>query len=377
METLRPETPEELAEALASAAGAGKSITLGGAFTKDRMAGPVEPSDARISTAGLKRVLQYEPRDLTISVEAGIPYAELSRILDENHQMIPLDPPFSERATIGGILAANTSGPRRRLYGAARDLVIGMKFATLEGKLAQSGGMVVKNVAGLDMGKLMIGSFGTLAAIAVANFKVLPKPPLSRTFLLAFDSPAAALEARDRILRGVLQPAAIDLLNPPAAARLDHDGWLLAAQAGGSTAVLERYERELGEARALEGEEEAAFWRGVRNFTPDFLEDHLDGAVVRVACTLSQLREVIEPAKAPVVARAGSGVCYAYFSECESAAAWMKNGWKAVIEFAPESRKGSLDLWPRPGSDFEIMKRVKQMFDPGNLLNRGRLYGRI
>src|SRR5262249_26976209 len=152
--------------------------------------------------------------DLTISVEAGITYCALSRMLAEHRQMIPLDPPFADAATVGGILAANSSGPRRRLYGTARDLVIGMKFATLEGKLVQSGGMVVKNVAGLDMGKLMIGSFGTLAAIAVVNFKLLPMPEMERTFLMTFGDLAAALAARDRILASVLQPSALDLLNP-------------------------------------------------------------------------------------------------------------------------------------------------------------------
>ena len=98
--------------------------------------------------------------------------------------MVPLDPPFADQATVGGVVAANSSGPRRRLYGTARDMVIGMRFATLEGKLVQSGGMVVKNVAGLDMAKLMIGSFGTLAAIAVVNFKLVPMPEAERSFLL-------------------------------------------------------------------------------------------------------------------------------------------------------------------------------------------------
>src|SRR4029453_5257797 len=96
----------------------------------------------------------------------------------------PTHPPFAEHSTVGGVIATKSSGPRRRLYGTARDLVIGMTFATVEGKLVQSGGMVVKNVAGLDMGKLMIGSFGTLAAIAVVNFKVMPMPELERSFLL-------------------------------------------------------------------------------------------------------------------------------------------------------------------------------------------------
>src|SRR4029078_11210482 len=125
-----------------------------------------------------------------------------------------LDPPFADGATIGGILAANSSGPWRRLYGTARDLVSGMKFATIEGKVVQSGGMVVKNVAGLDMGKLMIGSFGTLAAIAVANFKLLPAPTVERSVLLPFATLADGIAARNQILTGVLQPAAIDLLNP-------------------------------------------------------------------------------------------------------------------------------------------------------------------
>ena len=159
-------------DALGEAAAQRRTIKVAGASSKRRMAGPVEPADVTVTTAALGRVLQYEPQDLTISVEAGLPYWELTRVLAANRQMIPLDPPFAASATVGGVIASNSSGPRRRLYGTARDLVIGMKFATLEGKLVQSGGMVVKNVAGLDMGKLMIGSFGTLAAIAVVNFKV-------------------------------------------------------------------------------------------------------------------------------------------------------------------------------------------------------------
>src|SRR5204862_6920686 len=137
-----------------------------------------------------------------------------------------------------GVVSANCSGPRRRLYGTARDLVIGMTFATVEGKLVKSGGMVVKNVAGLDMGKLMIGSFGTLAAIAVVNFKLQPMPQVERLFLLSFDTADAAISARDEILKSVLQPAAIDLLNPPAAQVLGWQGYTLAIQAGGNAAVI-------------------------------------------------------------------------------------------------------------------------------------------
>ena len=381
---LTPHTPEALAESLAKAAAGKQTISLCGKSTKRKMAGPVEPSDVSISTKNLTRVLQYEPQDLTVSVEAGVTYCVLSRLLAENRQMIPLDPPFADNATIGGILAANSSGPRRRLYGTARDLVIGMKFATLEGKLIQSGGMVVKNVAGLDMGKLMIGSFGTLAAIAVANFKVLPMPEVERTFLMSFDDLAAAIAARNRLLAGVLQPAAIDLLNPSAAGEYGGGRYLLAMQATGNEAAIRRYESEVSSMAAwasLEGAAQETFWTHVRDFTPRFLATNRDGAVVRVSCTLKELARVLESIDAPVVARAGTGVLYACFSHFQLAETWTAEaagrGLHAVIEFAPEAQKSKLNLWPSPGNDLELMKRVKQMFDPNRLLNCGRLYRHI
>ena len=214
---LAPENSTDLAQALGDAAARGRTIALGGNSSKRLMAGPSEPADVAIATTALHRVLEYEPHDLTISVEAGLPWRSLASLLAPNRQMVPLDPPFAESASVGGVVASNGSGPRRRLYGTARDLIIGMRFATLEGKLVQSGGMVVKNVAGLDMAKLMIGSFGTLAAIAVVNFKLVPAPEAERSFLLPFRSLAEAIAARNQVLANPLQPVAIDLLNPAAA----------------------------------------------------------------------------------------------------------------------------------------------------------------
>jgi len=344
------------------------------------MGGPIDPADVAISTAALTRVLHYEPRDLTISVESGIRYADLNSLLARNRQMIPLDPPFSDTATVGGILAANNSGPRRRLYGTARDLVIGMKFATLEGKLVQTGGMVVKNVAGLDMGKLLIGSFGTLAAMAVVNFKLLPRSAAAASFLLPFETLDAAIATRDQILKGVMAPAAVDLLNPPAAGQLGYKGFLLALQAVGNPAAVERARREFAVAgvTVFEGADESRFWRQVQEYTPHFLEKFAQGAVARVSCTLSQVKEVMATLEAPGIARACSGVCYGYFTRAEAAARWTasaaRRGWKAVIEFAPDEQRTKLDLWPAPGSDLEMMKKVKNMFDPNHLLNRGRLF---
>lgn len=377
--TEQPKSAEDLANVLAQAAGRKQSIEIGGCFTKRAGAGPIAPPDVIVSTASMNRILAYEPSDLTISVEAGMPYAELARALAANRQMLPFDPPFSGRATIGGVIASNSSGPRRRLFGTARDLVIGMKFVTLEGKAVQSGGMVVKNVAGLDMAKLMIGSWGTLAAIASVNFKLLPLPAVARTFLIGVDSPAAAFQIRDHVIRSVLQPSAIDFLNAAAAAELGYRKALLAIEFGGNQAVLGRCEYELeawAEAVEQSPGDAPKFWHDVHNFTPRFLDKFPEGVVVRTSTTLNDMPAAVESLDAPLVARAGSGVIYSYFNHPETAVDWMAAHpqWTSIIEYAPVSQKESLPLWPSPGGDMELMKRVKQMFDPDNLLNRGRYY---
>jgi glycolate oxidase FAD binding subunit len=259
-----------------------------------------------------------------------------------------------------------------------------MQFATLEGKLVDSGGMVVKNVAGLDMAKLMIGSFGTLAAIATINFKVAPMPEVERSFLLPFASLEAANEARCSILKSQLQPAAIDMLSPAAGATVGNNTWLLAIRVGGNQAAVDRYEHEFARydgSVALDNPRQQTLWDHIENFTPAFLYNHEDGAVVRVSCTLKELESVMASFPGAAVARAGSGVCYGYFEHWGAAVDWMKKavgrGRKAVIEFSPEACKRKLELWPAPGADVEIMKRVKTLFDPRSLLNRGRLYRRI
>ncbi len=340
-----PETPAELAEALLETIHIYHTIRLGGNFTKDRIGGPLSRADQTISTVRLRRLLKYEPRDLTISVEAGMPWAELERTLAEQGQMLPLDPAFGmgdSGATVGGVIAANQSGPLRRQYGTARDMVIGMTFVTLEGQEIRTGGNVVKNVAGLDMGKLMIGSYGTLAAITSVNFKVFPIPPASRTFVMEFSTAAEAFAERDRILRGQMPPAAIDLVNWPS-----HFHLLIRAM--GTPAVVERFTREFANARAFDGAEEAELWREVRSFTPKFLDANPGGIVLAMPCSLSEMRSVVEDLHVPFLARAGSGVVYAHYAE------------------------NPPDVPFR--DDAEMMKKVKRMFDPENLLNPGRLHG--
>lgn len=339
MDTLCPESPEQLAQSLREAAAGKRSIRLGGNFSKDRLGGPLQTAATTISTRSMNRLLQYDPRDLTVSAQAGLPFLELERALAEHRQMLPLDPGWGGESTVGGVVGANISGPRRRLYGTARDMIIGMTFATLEGKLINSGGMVVKNVAGLDMAKLMIGSFGTLAAVAVVNFKVFPIPPESRTFEMEFATVEEAFAERDRILRGALQPSALDLINWP-------DGkFRLLLRAGGSGRVLDRYVRELPEATVRD----ETIWDEIREFTPRFLEHNPDGGVVSMASKLTEMPAIASGLSVPFIARAASGVTYAHYQTPQVA----------------------------PDFDSAMMTKVKEMFDPERLLNRGRLHGRI
>ncbi|HEY3826196.1 MAG TPA: FAD-binding oxidoreductase [Bryobacteraceae bacterium] len=382
---IQPFTPDEMSDALRAANASRRTIELFGGNSKHLMAGAPASGDIRISTVRMKSLLQYEPRDLTISVESGMLFSDLNALLARNGQMIPLDGPYCDSATVGGVVAANISGARRRLYGTARDLVIGMKFATLDGKLVQSGGMVVKNVAGLDMGKLLIGSFGTLAAIVSVNFKLTPRPAVSRTILFAFEDLPTALEARNAAIRGQLNPVAVEILNPILSAQLGLKNVTLALIFAGNEAVMERSIREaaaLGFGRSLPVDEEQRFWSSLHSVTPKFLEKFRDGAaVVKISTRLAECGDALQSIDGPAHAHAASGIVRGWFTRPETAGKCamdaVKRGWKAVVEFSSEAARPGLTLWPEPGGDFAIMKEVKRMFDPENLLNRGRLFGQI
>src|SRR5581483_8682706 len=181
-----PPTINDLAQVIAlanehnltvAARGGGSSMNLGG--LPDRI-------DVLIETNKLTALLEHESPDLTCHVEAGITLADLQARLAAKGQRLALDPPNAQQATIGGLLASNASGPKRLRYGAARDLVIGLRVVQANGEIASSGGRVVKNVAGYDLNKLYIGSLGTLGIIVEANFKLHPLPAAERTLLLTY-----------------------------------------------------------------------------------------------------------------------------------------------------------------------------------------------
>jgi glycolate oxidase FAD binding subunit len=386
MQSVIPSSVRDLTTILKEASAEQQTIEIAGNNSKRLMGGPTTPAETKINTSGLRRVLKYEPNDLTISVEAGMPFADLQALLAKNRQMVALDPPFFAKATVGGVVATNGSGPMRRSYGTARDQVIGMKFATLAGKQVSTGGMVVKNVAGLDIGKLMIGSFGTLAVITSVNFRLHPMLEQTHTFLFSFSEVEELIEKRNSILYSVLRPIALDIISPPAATRLGLRGHVLAMRAGGSPKVLARYERELQGATRLTGAEDTIFWTQIREFPGDFLRRQPSGVVLRISTRISELIALLKLVSGACICRAASGIAYVYLNSWQGVStlwrASAENGWSAVVEFAPLETRINRELWllgttKESSEAFAMMKKVKHMFDPGMLLNRSRLYGRI
>src|SRR5438874_5171172 len=208
---MTPSTPDEVAAALRRAADARQTIAIRGAGTKSDWGRDGARADAILDMRSLNRVLAHEAGDMTATLEAGAALADVNRALAPHRQWLPLDPPFAERATIGGVLATNDSGPLRHRYGTPRDLVIGVQLATTDGVLSKAGGRVVKNVAGYDLGKLMSGSFGSLAAIVTATFKLAPLPAATASVVARFRGGEQVARAAAAVSASQLEPAAFDL----------------------------------------------------------------------------------------------------------------------------------------------------------------------
>lgn len=388
-EPLAPTTLDALRDELRRCTEDRASLETGGSFTKHRSGGPVARAERRLTTRRMNGLLAYEPADLTVSVEAGMRFADLASLLAENKQHLPLDPPYGSDATVGGVLAANASGPRRRHYGTARDMVIGMRFVTMSGRVVSSGGMVVKNVTGLDMGKLMIGSYGTLAVIASANFKTFPRPESSETLLFRSPTADALVGLSREILRGVLQPVAIDLLDPVAAGTAGLGGrYALLVETSGSAAATTRVRESFLAMAAGSGTEAEAFdgdaWEGVRECEPRWIEAHPEGAVIRAATVASRIGELLASAGdagCGAAVHAGNAMGDVLAPDKEAARAVLdglrEKGIRATLESASDSVKAELVAWSAGGNELEIMRRIKADFDPLNLLNPGRLYGLI
>jgi glycolate oxidase FAD binding subunit len=363
--------------------------------------------------ARLNRVLHYDPGDLTLSVEAGVRLADVEAQLASNRLFLPADPPFADKAALGGLLAANASGPLRFAYGTWRDFVVGMKFITGEGTLVKAGGRVVKNVAGYDLSKMMIGSLGSLGIITEINFKAFPLPRQTATYVMAFPDSCRALEARTKIIRSVWQPQAIELLDPRGAQlasvpSLSSEYWSLVVSVGGVEKVIDRYETDFNNlARTLKAasfavlrqEDERALWDSVGNLLVRARESNPGFSVVKAALPLTQVgpflakgEQVAARYELPTAAtaHAGSGIAFLYLlpppemadanrrmaqSITEMIHAGNNLSGRVTVPWCPTEVKRDVNVWGPLRDDFSLMKKLKAQFDPDRILNPGRFVG--
>jgi glycolate oxidase FAD binding subunit len=412
-----PGSADEVAGILQLANSRGLVVAPAGACTQQDIGGVPQRVDILLRTARMNTIAHYDPGDLTIGINAGMPFGEALGRLEEHRQWLPLDAANLATATVGGLLATAAAGPLKHAFGGLRDFCIGVQFVTADGKLAKGGGRVVKNVAGYDLMKLMIGSYGSLAVITGANFKVFPKPRQTRTFVSLFASLDEALQFRGQILRSPLQPLCLEIISPDAQEYLcdpapprdaDHyapaqpvaapaSEWQIVLRAAGSDNVLARYRRELGAAvtRELEGEGEKQFWRWVSHFEWNVLGRHRNAMVMYTHLALKDVgpatqafeRAAMEHNFIPaVLGRAATGnLVLAFiplavdpppamqFSNCVAAfRALLPPGSSAEVAHCPKEAKAYFDVWGSTPTDLALMKAVKQAIDPNNILNRGR-----
>src|SRR5215204_3333528 len=205
-----PGSVEETSELLRFAADEGLAVCPRGGGTKSSLGNPPRELDLVLSTARMVDVIEYVPGDQVVRVQAGIRLQDLQERLAESDQMLAIDPP-EKGATIGGIVAANSSGPRRYRYGTIRDLIIGITVVLHDGTVAKAGSKVVKNVAGYDLSKLFTGSLGTLGIIATANFRLHPRPEASRTVAVEVAGPQQAQAAAQAIVHSQVEATAVEL----------------------------------------------------------------------------------------------------------------------------------------------------------------------
>ncbi len=361
-------------------------------FTVAPMGGGSEMSataDVLLHTDRLNDVEHYDPADLTCGVGAGMTVAQMNAMVGAHRLMLAADPPSAERATIGGLLAGASHGPMRHGYGSVRDFCIGIRFVTGDGRKAKGGGRVVKNVAGYDLMKLLIGSFGTLAVITSASFKLFPAPRQTLTFLAEFNTWQEALKFRDLVVHSPLAPMCLELVSPRARKMMrpdmTEDAWVVCLRAAGSDAVLARYRKELGSAVTLEleAENESAMWRVLSEF-PVIANPKLDAPSPSTAsrqfslfappAELGSVLQVLEDASDPAIAnaayigRCGIGHLLVHLDSSNSETEQLTQT-NSLRQRLPASVQFHDDWQQLPvlGS----MRAVKQALDPNNVL-RGR-----
>jgi glycolate oxidase FAD binding subunit len=431
--TESPTTAAEVAEVVRRCVDARTPIYPIGGGTALDYGLPAKAPGVGLSVAGLSRTIDYPARDMTVTVEAGIRMAELQKQLAVERQRLPVDTPHLEQATLGGVVATNTSGPRRFGNGTLRDYVIGISAVDGHGTAFKAGGRVVKNVAGYDFCKLLTGSMGTLAVITQVTLKVKPMPERSAFVVAPIRDLSHAESLLDLVAKTRTSPAAIELLvgqawnGDPALGDLREGerGFLVVGVEGtepevewmiktlidelsgsdssvgnalcgvpeapiGIAIPTRPTERHGGrslqsDAREIAAEETAALWRRLTDFQAGG-----DSPLVLTVCVRpSAVTAMIELLLAAdphcaIQAHAGNGVIIARFAEFSSAAvskvligslqpeAQRRGGSAVVLRAANPGEITHQAAWGTLGDSAMLMEAVKKQFDPHGLLNPGR-----
>ncbi len=410
-----PRDIEELRGLIKLAGGEGLTVTPRGGGTMMAAGSAPERLDLVVLTGRMADILEYEPAEMTATVQSGITLNALNAALAEHGQMLPLEAPSPDRATIGGVLATNASGPRRLAYGTARDRLIGVRVVDAEGEVIKGGGKVVKNVAGYDLPKLFIGSMGVLGVIAEATFKLAPVPQAGVTMIGAFRTLEQAIGAAQSLLESGARPAALDLLNGrayrAAASRAGLPGiadrdYFLAVDVAGTPKAVDRQKDEAHKAvvdgggkgfLAEDGKGRAAFWPAVVDLGRTI--EQPAAMITKASTVFTHLPKLVHGTEAMgessrlevgVNAHLPAGVLRSsWWGEAGGQAdeamlagvvttlrkATANVGGSFVVESFPTAMKNTIDVWGVESEDVAIMRRIKEQFDPARRLNPGRFVG--
>jgi glycolate oxidase FAD binding subunit len=385
---LEPASLDEAAEAMRALAAEKAAVAFVGGGTDLELGAPPARLDAVVRTRRLARVIEHAPSDQIVAVEAGLPLAALQRHLAPHGQRLALDPPLPDRATIGGIVAANAFGPRRTRFGSVRDLVIGITVVRADGVVARGGGKVVKNVAGFDLPRLYCGSLGTLGLVAEVVFRLHPLPEASASLVLGGLSAPTVLEVVRTVLDARLEPVA-------AVALAEGEGFRLALRFEGfAPGVADQVDRfvALPAARGAErlgGADEAALWArhdaarraGAVRLKAAFAPAALGPAAAALRLVAAALRApetVLYPTLGIATVAGELDAAPAAALAIEAARAALRPaGGSVVVTAAPAELRAATDVWGPASPAVGVMRRLKRELDPDARLAPGRFVGGI
>ena len=364
---MRPDTPEAAAELLRTLGEAGRPVRPRGGGTKDW--GPVVEGAVEVETGGLARILEHNVGDFTAVLEAGVALADAQAEFAEHGQMLAIDPTLHGAATVGGVMAANDSGPLRHRYGSMRDLVVGTTVALSDGTLARSGGKVIKNVAGYDLGKLFTGSFGTLGLIVRVAVRLHPLAPDTASAVGAGDDPSLLGEAARALAAKPLEADCLDLDWRDGAGRLLVRFGSAAAADQARATVAQMRALGLSECAVIEDDDE--LWMTQRA--------HQRGeCVLKVSARLTDLAAVCRTG-ASVVGRPAAGLYWLSLPADAGAVAAARAALaprSCTMLDAPAALRADAWAAPDPGA-LAVMARIKERFDPARIFRPGSFVGGI